>query len=238
MPNTGFRADSMLMNSWVADINKNITFMSASLKKNLGELGHKFEMVGEFYKIKDGTNEENLTITKFFEKILDINEYLQGKIFNHLDNFKEDNFKENYRDDEGDCKIIFEPAIEVTRHKEVGQIHLWGIKVLHNDGIQLKKQDGERGGDDRRVDVIIVAQISGGKIEGFQGQLQDSWPRIQAIYKSATKSAAMKLIGRSLSHNIGSHALYHISQAAKNKTEKYTGNNGANLQHTCKTEWN
>ena len=223
MPNTGFRADSMLMYSWVADINKNITFISASLKKNLGELGHNFEMVGEIYKIKDGTNEEILTIKKLFEKILHIKEYLQGKIFEHLDNLKEDNFKKNYRDDDGDCKIIFEPAIEVIGHKEVSQIQLWGIKVLHNDGIQLKKQDGERAGDDRRVDVIIVAQISGGKIEGFQGQLQDSWPRLQAIYKSATKSAAMKLIGRSLSHNIGSHALYHISQAEKNETEKYTG---------------
>ena len=223
MPNTGFRADSMLMNSWVADIDKNITFMSASLKKNLGELGHNFEMVGEIYKIKDGTNEEILTIKKLFEKILHINKYLQGKIFEHLDNLKEDNFKKNYRDDDGDCKIIFEPAIEVIGHKEVSQIQIWGIKVLHNDGIQLKKQDGERAGDDRRVDVIIVAQISGGKIEGFQGQLQDSWPRLQAIYKSATKSAAMKLIGRSLSHNIGSHALYHISQAEKNETEKYTG---------------
>ena len=223
MPNTGFRADSMLMYSWVADINKNITFISASLKKNLGELGHNFEMVGEIYKIKDGTNEEILTIKKLFEKILHIKEYLQGKIFEHLDNLKEDNFKKNYRDDDGDCKIIFEPAIEVIGHKEVSQIQLWGIKVLHNDGIQLKKQDGERARDDKRVDIIIVAQISGGKIEGFQGQLQDSWPRLQAIYKSATKSAAMKLIGRSLSHNIGSHALYHISQAAKNETEKYTG---------------
>lgn len=223
MPNTGFRADSMLMNSWVADINKNITFISASLKKNLGELGHNFEMVGEIYKIKDGTNEEILTIKKLFEKILHINVNLQGKIFEHLDNLKEDNFKKNYRDDDGDCKIIFEPAIEVIGHKEVSQIQLWGIKVLHNDGIQLKKLGGERAGDDRRVDVIIVAQISGGKIEGFQGQLQDSWPRLQAIYKSATKSAAMKLIGRSLSHNIGSHALYHINQAEKNETEKYTG---------------
>ena len=223
MPNTGFRADSMLMNSWVADIDKNITFMSASLKKNLGELGHNFKMVGEIYKIKDGTNEDNLTITKLFKRISNINKVLQDRIFIHLDNLKDENFEQKYSEDVGDCKIIFEPAIQVTGHNEVSKIHLWGIKVMHNDGFQLKQQDGKSAGDDKRVDIIIVAQINEGKIEGFQGQLQDSWPRLQAIYKSATKSASMKLIGRSLSHNIGSHALYHINQSEKNETEKYTG---------------
>lgn len=79
-------------------------------------------------------------------------------------------------------------------------------------GISLKGDS-----PDERVDLINVCQIEGGaesgwKVTGYQGQLQEAWMRVVPVLKEGTKSGTVGLMGRNLSHNIGSHALYWIEQ--------------------------
>jgi hypothetical protein len=86
------------------------------------------------------------------------------------------------------------------------------VRIVKEGGIRLRSNDLKD-----RVDLINVLRIRrDGRgvfhVKGFQGQLQEAWLRVAPVIREGTKSGTVGLMGRNLSHNIGSHALYWVEQ--------------------------
>jgi hypothetical protein len=86
------------------------------------------------------------------------------------------------------------------------------VRIVKEGGIRLRSNDLKD-----RVDLINVLRIwrdgrGAFRVKGFQGQLQEAWLRVAPVIREGTKSGTVGLMGRNLSHNIGSHALYWVEQ--------------------------
>jgi hypothetical protein len=86
---------------------------------------------------------------------------------------------------------------------------LAGIRVVKTGAIRMQSSN-ERD----RVDIISVLQIvrsgSGWDAACVQGQLQQAWIRVKAGIRAGTQTGTLGLMGRNMSHNIGSHALFYL----------------------------
>jgi hypothetical protein len=69
-----------------------------------------------------------------------------------------------------------------------------------------------------RVDFVVVCIVTRDNqrapwvVRGFQAQLQEAWLRLEPLIRRGNQTAAVALLGRNLSHNIGSHALFWLTQ--------------------------
>jgi len=104
-------------------------------------------------------------------------------------------------------------------HKDVVAGVLAGVRVVRPGAIRLRSVN-ERD----RVDVIAVCQTvrteTGWRVVGYQGQLQQAWVRVQAVIRAGTKAGTIGLMGRNMSHNIGSHALFYFEMDEKDEKKK------------------
>ncbi len=86
---------------------------------------------------------------------------------------------------------------------------LAGVRVVKPGAIRMGSNN-ERD----RVDIITVCQIAntdnGWRVIGVQGQLQQAWIRVSAGIQAGTQAGTVGLMGRNMSHNIGSHALFYL----------------------------
>ncbi len=89
------------------------------------------------------------------------------------------------------------------------------LRFMHDLGLQLGP-DGNQS-ITRIYDLIVVQRFRSEatdepKLHGYQGQVLGAWERVQPVMQNAVKAATLRLLSRSLSHNIGSHALDHLQR--------------------------
>jgi hypothetical protein len=86
---------------------------------------------------------------------------------------------------------------------------LAGVRVVAPGAIRLRS-NSERD----RVDLVSVCQVlrtgAGWHVGGYQGLLQQAWLRVKATVTAGTQAGTVGLMGRNMSHNIGSHALFYL----------------------------
>jgi hypothetical protein len=86
---------------------------------------------------------------------------------------------------------------------------LAGLRIIKPAAIRMNSNNKRD-----RVDIITVCQIDnekeGWRVVGFQGQCQEAWLRVKAGIEAGTQAGTVGLMGRNMSHNIGSHALFYL----------------------------
>jgi len=108
----------------------------------------------------------------------------------------------------------------VTDSKDPGSLSvLAGVRVVAPGAIRLRSSN-ERD----RVDLVSVCQVvrtgQGWRVESYQGLLQQAWLRVKATITAGTQSGTVGLMGRNMSHNIGSHALFYLEMDEENNGKK------------------
>ncbi len=104
-------------------------------------------------------------------------------------------------------------GVEINREIRVTSTDmvLAGVRAVAVGGFRMRSANPED-----RVDLITVCRMEkrpeGWRVVGLQGQLQSAWLRIGPIVSQGTRSGTVALMGRNLSHNIGSHVLFWLEQ--------------------------
>lgn len=96
---------------------------------------------------------------------------------------------------------------------------LAGVRVVAPEAIRLRSKS-ERD----RVDLVSVCQSirqgDGWQVVRYQGLLQQAWIRVKSTIRAGTKEGTVALMGRNMSHNIGSHALFYLEMDEPNEAVK------------------
>ncbi len=96
---------------------------------------------------------------------------------------------------------------------------LAGVRVVAPGAVRLRSAS-ERD----RVDLVSVCQTirveDGWRVNGYQGMLQQAWLRVKAVITAGTQAGTVGLMGRNMSHNIGSHALFYLETDEKDDEGK------------------
>lgn len=202
--NIPFNGDAMLMMAWYADVSGHVKWINSSLRgwmceNNLSSMA------------KQIAGGDKVSIAEFFDNILDQNEGAQRHFGKHIqtlllrcqraiDQPPMDTTTESI--DDWTAVITYE-----AKSDDSGLIG--AVRAFRLCGFKLNSAQ-----ESDRVDLVSVLDIgvSDGKrtLRGFQGQLQEAWLRVHSVMREGTRTTTMGLLGRSMSHNIGSHALWHM----------------------------
>jgi hypothetical protein len=213
-----FDFDAMLMYGWLADKDLHVTAVNQSLQWWMTDWAP--ELLGQ---IRRG---EKPTVQEFIAGLLDdnseegtgdlIDSHL-GELIKLIDSINEEQSFPEIEFSYGHGYTIR----RVVRHVFEKSRLLVAIRLVKPGGSQMN------GGDYRdRVDfvcVCIVCRDNKGApwvVKGFQGQLQEAWLRVGSVIQMGTQVGATALMGRNLSHNIGSHVLYWLSQDEREETRQ------------------
>lgn len=196
-----FDFDAMVMFGWVADRKGVIRCVNRSLAHWLRN--DYVDRNGLWDIATDG-----IAMAFFLRNLLEIPEELENALIERIGKARmliveEDFARDPFRT--ADAEII-----SIFQRTDCGRI-LCGWRCVSVAGFPM------RGGNPRPlVDLVIVCKVeavaNGHRIVGYQGQFLDAWLRVRPIVREGTRSGAVALMGRNLSHNIGSHALYWLEQ--------------------------
>jgi hypothetical protein len=205
-----FEFDAMLMYGWVADTNLMVRQVNASLDSWLVEFQPG---VREAIQTETG-----LPIAAFFAGVLRLPDAVSEALLSRLEKVKQLVLLPSIPVDEP----YIDQSVEVKyEFREINHSLLFGIRAVDVGGFPMRSTDVQD-----RVDLISVCHTKkvDGRwcVTGYQGQLQSAWLRVQKIVREGTKSGAVALMGRNLSHNIGSHALFWLEQDIDSKIDKPT----------------
>jgi hypothetical protein len=218
MPNQetpSFNFDAMLMFAWVADANFRVRSVNNSLR-------HWIQKCAKHNFISQIEQTEGIRIQNFFYSLLgdqdkDIGQIIEKHLGEIITLLRDNpNVIKGWKDHvtEGEYSIL-----RVISPAPQDQSLLAAVRVVKAGGIQLDSADKRE-----RVDLITVCQTSKTgdrwRVTAFQGQLQEAWLRVLPVIEQGTKSGTVGLMGRNLSHNIGSHALYWLEQDEKKETRR------------------
>lgn len=207
---TEFDGNAMLMWGWTAGCDLRVRWLNDAFRNRLDMLS-----LSDLTAKVDG---EGVPISEFLQRIL-----------------HPDNFPGAVADDKTFGAAFERRLVELTeRIERHGDAELAEDEILFHDcrirrlaekrpgfraGLRALKPDGLRLVGDiprDRADLITVCQIvkqgHDWKVVGYQGQFQEAWLRIQAVVREGTKAGTVGLMGRNLSHNIGSHVLFGLEQ--------------------------
>lgn len=214
-PAPGFDGDAMLMYGWVADCALRVRWLNHSLRNKLERLG---------CTAPEQVERGGVPLTDFLSSILEPGNFPQAESGDRAELLK-------FGDElQGALRALVEAvehpdgreAPEEVRFHDCGIIPVitrpedksWviaGVRAVKPDGFLLRSRDPRD-----RVDLVIVCCVAreedGWRVTGFQGQLQDAWLRLEFVIREGTKSGSVALMGRNMSHNIGSHVLFWLEQ--------------------------
>ena len=211
-----FEFDAMLMYGWVADADLMVRRVNTSLKDWL------VEFQPHIYRAIE--SEEGLYIADFFAGILILPNDVSHEILSRLEMVKTLVLRPSIPQDVPYSQAGVEVKYDFREIKNHGGMSslVFGIRAVDVGGFPMRSSDIQD-----RVDLITVCHTQKNDagtwcVRGFQGQLQNAWLRVQKIVREGTKSGAVALMGRNLSHNIGSHALFWLEQDIDSKIDKST----------------
>jgi hypothetical protein len=211
--------DNMLMYSWLANRQMEVTLINKSLRDWMINNGHE-DLANEIgagrgVRIKDLLS-RILRESDYPDKLgKEIGEYLEkhiGDIATDVERLDSDlalrypqTFEvSGYEENTG--SYIIQKSLRII---ESDAAVLAGLRVVKLGAIPMISENKRD-----RVDIITVCQIenqgAGWRVVGFQGQLQQAWIRVRAGIEAGTQAGTVGLMGRSMSHNIGSHALFYL----------------------------
>lgn len=211
-PPVAFDVDAMLMYGWVADEERNVTFVSNSLRRWIR--GHaEIEPANEtLSRIDSG---ERVPVMAFLASLLDAEKEAGTPAM-------VDAYMQRLAEDIASRKAVGGRRPERCEpYRVVLQYHppardaqpLAGARFVRDSATLL----ASRWNSDR-VDIVVVAIVErdGGwwRVKGFQGQLQEAWLRVSNRIVDGNRAGSIALMARNLSHNIGSHALFWVAANA------------------------
>ncbi|HEV3470352.1 MAG TPA: hypothetical protein VG148_13585 [Pyrinomonadaceae bacterium] len=212
--------DSMVMYGWLADRQQRVTRINKSLRDWMvtnghGPLAERIEdgvavPIAEFFGtiLRDDPDKRDTTIQEIVEsvesKVKEIIEYVEG--LDPATAVAEADKVEKSGSEEPIGKYFVQRTVQIL---EPDRTVLAGLRVVKTGAIRMNSRN-ERD----RVDIITVCQVAleGGRwrVKGLQGQLQQAWIRVRATIEAGTEAGTVGLMGRNMSHNIGSHALFYM----------------------------
>lgn len=223
-----FNGDAMLMMAWYADCDCRVTWINSSLARWLTK-NNQSALVEQ---IRSQT--PNISITEFLDRVLDPEDgdgiqKTVGRDIQELPRECKKGVEErdtsaleahDVRNMDGWTAV----KILVQLGSREPRPCLAGVRAFRPGGFRLRR--GDEASDQDRVDLINVIDIDkDGVPQGFQGQLQEAWLRVHSVMKEGTRTATMGLLGRSMSHNIGSHALWHLESELTEQHHNLTSRN-------------
>lgn len=207
-----FDVDAMLMYGWVADAERNVTFVSNSLRRWIRN--HPALRATNDVLDRVETHSAGVQVTEFLASLLDmtgeaetpamVDEYMQ-----RLVGWVDRNAPVGRRTEP------FGPyRVSIQYHAPLENAQpLAGARFVRSAATLLASQDNAE-----RVDIVVVAIVKHDgtqwRVTGFQGQLQEAWIRVRNRIEDGNRSGSIALMARNLSHNIGSHALYWVAAGA------------------------
>ncbi len=210
-PDFPFEFQSMLMYAWVMDRDFTVQRINESLrswmeKNGFDELCRRVEGAG-------------VGIEEFMSTIFDHEDAHVGEgISEQLEYIAQrlESQPQSFGLEQGTPHEFMTTVVKSVREE---QGWLAAIRFVKAGGYRLKSRS-ERD----RVDIITVCQVepngAGWRVKGFQGQLQEAWSRVALSIKEGTKSGSVGLMGRNMSHNLGSHALYYLEEDETDDNKK------------------
>lgn len=213
--------DSMVMYGWLANCEQEVTCVNRSLLDWMRNNGH-----GEI--VSDLLAQRPVGIRRFLSTILgdpegpagmgdEIGKLVEDRVnelIRKVQIFERDRVIEAAGDVEsyGAEDRVGDYFVQETLHVlEEYETVLAGLRVIRPGAIRMNSPNKRD-----RVDIITVCQIEnsydgkGWQVVGIQGQLQQSWLRVKARIEAGTQAGTVGLMGRNMSHNIGSHALFYL----------------------------
>jgi hypothetical protein len=196
-----FDFDAMVMFGWVADRKGVVRRVNRSLGHWLRTDYVDREALPDF-------TTDGVEVALFLRSLLEIPEELENTLIERIGTTSALVSESDFAPDPlrtADAEIV-----SFFQRTDCGRV-LCGWRCVSVAGVPM------RGGDPRPlVDLVIVCKTEaaegGHRIIGYQGQFLDAWLRVRPIVREGTRSGAVALMGRNLSHNIGSHALYWLEQ--------------------------
>ena len=209
-----FDFDAMLMYAFVADADLQVTEVNQSLRlwmesKTISSVvslreniaGGGKPKISDFIESLLDSNSEAGTGALFDEKCRELNRvvrYLnEGKKIHELKIYPEGSFI---------IRRVFRRSPDPNRV-------ILATRMVKPGGSQMVE-----GTLTDRIDFVVVCIVTRDNpqapwaVRGFQGQLQEAWLRLEPLIRRGNQTAAVALLGRNLSHNIGSHALFWLAQ--------------------------
>jgi hypothetical protein len=214
-----FDPNAMLVHSWVADKNQRVVWVNRSFRSWLGN-----HLRSALDKVNEPTG---VPLGQFLKDTLQLTEEVQHAINERLlqletvakllpkpgtmSGLPKEIFAKKLAQLLPAEESFAPPGIEVKRYLELLDSQwVMGIRAVAVNGFAMKGTAIEL------VDVVIVAQLRQAgenfEVRGYQGLMQSANSRADLIFAAGTRSGAVALMGRNLSHNIGSHALYWMEQ--------------------------
>jgi len=179
---------------------------------------------------------EGVTIRNFLERIIhdehiDVGRIVEGNlrwITEEVEKLRYEQVakeKEAYEliEDKPEGQYTVQRTLRFVNDREDGTLLsgvLAGVRLVAPGAVKLRSNN-ERD----RVDLVSVGQVvregDGWHVVRYQGLLQQAWLRVKSTIKAGTKEGSVALMGRNMSHNIGSHALFYL-EMEEDKQEKKT----------------
>lgn len=213
-----FHADAMALYSWAADEHGRLTFLSPSLVEFLEAIGEIRDRDSVELR-QDGTlvlqrADEPVVSTAF--DLLDWLFPMYGDIVKEVGAlFRADGETEDFDQKLDGARVIrrssdWRRVIDSSGNR-ADSLRTVSVRVVHPDGLGI----GPQVRLPYLFDLIALKRFrrsgdGSDKCTGFQGQILDAWPRVHPVMVNAVRTATLRLMARSLSHNIGSHALHHV----------------------------
>jgi hypothetical protein len=220
-PEVRFDGNAMLMYGWAADIDLRVRWLNQALRNQLDRLG--------LTPVVERIDEGGMSLSDFLDSILDSGNFQQAssehqRFGTHLERSLRALVKAVEEGDPCgeapgptrfyDCELF--PTIQCSNDRSSV---IAGVRAIKPDGFLLLSPNPRD-----RVDVVVVCHIAldgdRWRVTGYQGQLQDAWLRLEFVIREGTKSGSVALMGRNMSHNIGSHVLFWLEQDESHLAEQ------------------
>lgn len=233
MTQRAFHPDAMAVLSWAADPSGHIEFLSPSFRRMLRAVSSRPGSTalwkyseGNLHACNPSSDSQVTDIWRFLEVLfthpdsgtaqgfgierpIDPAPWIKA-VRTHLKKLDSDGGHERF-----DLVTVYrEPMTrmgEMERH-DAGSVpgdidfETVSARVMHPHGLRIGG-----GGINDIYDLVFVRRIGPGR-DGLQGLLQPAWERVYPVVRANVRTASLRLISRSLSHNIGSHALMYLQK--------------------------
>lgn len=201
-----FDGDAMLMYGWVADAGFMLQHVNPRLRSWLKKSGNA--------SLLRKIDRRRADLTELFDSLLGEEDSGVGeRVKDLLDTLRTDIESPNRRKHQYPKTAYYDTWRAFIDYIE--DQRLAGVRAVKDEGFQLVSRNPEGDGTvdpKERVDLISVCLFdkNNWKILAYQGQLQEAWLRVVPALRRGTQAGTLSLICRNLSHNIGSHALFHL----------------------------
>jgi hypothetical protein len=230
---TGF-FDAMLTFGWLAERQVSVLYDGAVRVIGVNDAFRYWLRDNGLAPILDEIYDDGISVKEFLERVLQDEHSAVGSIVAGnliwITQEVEKLRSEHVTLDRSEYELLFDTPIEqytvqrtlrfvdkknVSPHPDV----LAGVRVVAPAAIRLRSSS-ERD----RVDLVSVCQVlkegDGWRVARYQGLLQQAWLRVKSTIRAGTKEGTVALMGRNMSHNIGSHALFYMEMDESEPTKK------------------